>query len=184
MTQTTTATDTTPRWNLDASHSSLAFSVRHMMITNVRGEFQKISGTVLFDSKNPSSAKIDVSIDAGSINTREEKRDGHLKSADFFDVEKYPTITFVSERIAKKGEGYEAIGDLTIRGTTKEVTLAIEDVTAEHTDPWGGRRIGASAKAKVKRSDFGMTWNAAIEAGGVLVGDEITITADVSLVKA
>lgn len=184
MTTATTQTTAQPtRWTLDASHSSVGFSVRHMMITNVRGEFEKVSGEVVFDPKQIGSAKVSASIDVSSINTREPKRDEHLKSAEFFDAAAHPTITFASRAVRAKGEGYEVVGDLTIHGTTKEVTLTVEDVTAEHTDPWGQRRIGASAKTKVRRSDFGMTWNAALEAGGVLVGDEISIQIEVSLVK-
>ena len=183
-TSTTVQTSAQPtRWTLDASHSSVGFSVRHMMITNVRGEFEKLTGEVLFDPKQLGAAKVSASIDVASINTREPKRDEHLRSAEFFDAAAHPTITFASRAVRAKGEGYELVGDLTIRGTTKEVTLTVEDVTAEHTDPWGQRRIGASAKTKVRRSDFGMTWNAALEAGGVLVGDEISIQIEVSLVK-
>ncbi|UJR78572.1 YceI family protein [Sandaracinus amylolyticus] len=171
------------RWTLDASHSSVGFSVRHMMITNVRGEFQKVSGEVVFDPSKPEASKVSATIDVASINTREEKRDGHLRSADFFDAEKHPSMTFESKRVRRAGDGYEVVGDLTIRGTTREVTLTVDDVTAEHTDPWGNRRIGASARAKVRRSEFGMTWNSALEAGGVLVGDEISIVIEVSLIK-
>lgn len=177
------AATTAARWALDASHTSLGFSVRHMMITNVRGEFQKLSGEVVFDPKRPEAAKISVSVDVASINTREEKRDAHLRSADFFDAESHPTMTFVSKSVRRSGDGFEIVGDLTIRGTTHELTLAVDDVTAEHTDPWGQRRIGASAKGKIKRSAYGMTWNAALEAGGLLVGDDITIQIDASLVK-
>ena len=185
MTTSTTAQASTQptRWTLDASHSSVGFSVRHMMITNVRGEFEKLTGEVLFDPKQLGAAKVSASIDVASINTREPKRDEHLRSAEFFDAAAHPTITFASRAVRAKGDGYEIVGDLTIRGTTKEVALTVEDVTAEHTDPWGQRRIGASAKTKVRRSDFGMTWNAALEAGGVLVGDEISIQIEVSLVK-
>lgn len=177
-----TATQPT-RWTLDASHSSVGFSVRHMMITNVRGEFQKLAGDVVFDPSRPEASKVSATIDVASINTREEKRDAHLRSADFFDAEAHPNMTFESKQVRRAGDGYEVVGDLTIRGTTREVKLSVEDVTAEHTDPWGQRRIGATARAKVRRSDFGMTWNAALEAGGVLVGDEITISIEVSLVK-
>lgn len=189
MTTTTTAqsapqTSTEPtRWTLDASHSSVGFSVRHMMITNVRGEFQKIAGDVLFDPSRPEDSKVSATIDVASINTREQKRDEHLRSADFFDVGAHPQMTFVSKAVRRAGDGYEIVGDLTIRGTTREVTLSVDEVTAEHTDPWGQRRIGATAHAKVRRSEFGMTWNAALEAGGVLVGDEIKISIEVSLIK-
>ena len=172
-------------WNIDASHSSATFTVRHLMITNVRGEFQKLSGTATFDAANPAASKVEATIDVASINTREAQRDAHLKSADFFDVEKFPTITFASKSIAKKGDGELAIvGDLTIHGTTNEVTLSVDGPTAEHKDPWGNTRIGATATTKIKRSAFGITWNSAIEAGGVLVGDDVSITLDVSLVKA
>lgn len=185
---TTSATSTAPatalaRWTLDASHSSVGFSVRHMMITNVRGEFEAFSGEVVFDPQQPAAAKISASIDVASINTREEKRDGHLKSADFFDAEAHPLMTFVSRSVRAVKSGYEVVGDLTIRGTTREITLAVGDVTSEHVDPWGQRRIGASASTAIRRSDFGMTWNTALEAGGVLVSDEIKIVLDVSLVK-
>ena len=183
---TTSAPETTTqpaRWTLDASHSTVAFSVRHMMITNVRGEFRTLSGDVTFAPGQPEAATVRASIDAASIHTREEKRDAHLRGADFFDADAHPSITFASRVVSATAGGYDVVGDLTIRGTTREVTLSVEDVTAEHTDPWGQRRIGASAKTKIRRSDFGMTWNAALEAGGLLVGDEIAITIDVSLVK-
>ena len=184
----TTTTQTTPasqiaRWVVDASHTTVGFSVRHMMITNVRGEFGKVTGEVLFDPSRPEASKVSATVDVASINTREEKRDAHLRSADFFDVESHPQMSFESRSVRRSGDGYEVVGDLTIRGTTREVKLQVEDVTAEHTDPWGQRRIGASAKAKIRRSEFGMTWNAALEAGGMLVGDEVTILLDVSLVK-
>jgi polyisoprenoid-binding protein YceI len=180
---TTTSTPTLARWTVDASHTSVGFSVRHMMITNVRGEFQKLSGDVLHDPAKPELARISASIDVASLSTREEKRDAHLRSADFFDAEAHPAMTFESKRIQKRGDGLDVTGDLTIRGVTREVVLAVDDITAEHTDPWGQRRIGASAKAKIRRSDYGMTWNAALEAGGILVGDEVAIHIDVSLVK-
>ncbi len=147
-----------------------------MMISNVKGEFQKFTGEVVFDPKRPEATELTASIDVASINTREEKRDAHLRSADFFDVEKFPVMTFSSRQATRKGDDLEVTGDLTIHGTTRSVVLTVSDVTAEHVDPWGNVRIGASAKAKVRRSEFGMQWNAALEAGGVLVGDEITIT--------
>jgi polyisoprenoid-binding protein YceI len=182
-TETQTSSTKTTRWALDASHTSVGFSVRHMMITNVRGEFGAVAGEVVFDPKQPEATKITASVDVASINTREEKRDAHLKSEDFFDVEKHPKMTFASKRVKKTKDGFEVTGDLTIRGTTHEIALSVFDVTDENKDPWGNQRIGASAKAKIKRSDFGMKWNAALEAGGVLVGDEVTIHIDVSLVK-
>jgi polyisoprenoid-binding protein YceI len=171
------------RWTLDASHSSVAFSVRHMMITNVRGEFQKLAGDVAFDPKRPEEARLAVRIETASINTREEKRDAHLRSADFFDAARFPEITFVSRRVRRRGDGLEVLGDLTIRDTTREVVLTVDEITPEHADPWGSRRVGATARTKIRRSDFGITWNTALEAGGVLVGDEISIHIEVELVK-
>jgi polyisoprenoid-binding protein YceI len=183
-TVSTQQASTRATYTLDASHTSVTFSVRHLMISNVRGEFQKVSGSGSYDPSRPSATHIEATIDVASISTREPQRDAHLKSADFFDVEKYPTITFVSKRAsAKAGGDLEVVGDLTIHGTTREVTLAVADVTPEHKDPWGKTRIGATASTKIKRSDFGMTWNAALEAGGVLVGDEVKIQLEVELVK-
>jgi polyisoprenoid-binding protein YceI len=173
------------RWTIDASHSSVGFSVRHMMITNVRGEFSSFSGEVSYDSKKPEAATVSASIDVASLSTRDAKRDEHLRSADFFNAEAYPTLTFRSKRVARAGDDrLQVVGDLTIAGTTREVTLDVRDLTSPHTDPWGQRRIGAAARTKVRRSDFGMQWNAALEAGGVLVGDEVTIDIEVSLVAA
>lgn len=177
----TNATQT--RWTIDTSHSSVGFSVRHMMITNVRGEFKQFAGEVAFDAGDPGAASVNATVDIASIHTREDKRDEHLRSPDFFDAARFPAMTFASKRVVRAGDGYDLVGDLTIRDVTREVTLKVEDVTAEHTDPWGNRRIGASAKAKIRRSEFGITWNAALELGGVLVGDEVTIHIEVSLVK-
>ncbi len=181
--KTTNATGTA-RFDIDASHSNVGFSVRHMMITNVKGEFERFSGSISYDAKAPEASTIAVEVDVASINTKEEKRDAHLRSADFFDVEQHPKMSFTSKHVSRKGDDLEVLGDLSIRGTTREVKLLVSDITAEHTDPWGNKRIGASAKAKIRRSDYGMQWNAALEAGGVLVGDEITISIDVSLVRA
>ena len=183
-----TTTETQPtqaaaRFTVDPSHTTVGFSVRHMMITNVRGNFGKVEGSVTYDPANPEASKISATVDIASIDTREEKRDEHLRSADFFDAAAHPAMTFESRKITRKGDDLEVVGDLTIRGTTREVKLEVEDITAEHVDPWGNRRIGASAKGKIKRSDFGMVWNSALEAGGVLVGDEVKINIEVSLVK-
>jgi polyisoprenoid-binding protein YceI len=186
-TSTTTSTNTTPttatRWTLDAGHSAVGFSVRHLMITNVRGEFEKFRGDVTYDAAHPDATRITATIDVASLNTREAKRDADLKSPLFFDVEKHPEMTFVSKRARAVGEGnLEVTGDLTIRGTTHEVTLAVRD-TSTATDMRGNARIGATADTKIKRSDFGMTWNKALETGGVVVGDVVTITLELSLVK-
>jgi polyisoprenoid-binding protein YceI len=178
------STATAKRWQIDATHSSVGFSVRHMMITNVKGEFEKFEGEVSYDPTQPQATKVSASIDVSSITTREEKRDAHLRSADFFDAEQFPKITFQSRRTSRKGSTLEVEGKLSIHGTTRDVTLTVSDLTEEHADPWGNLRIGASAKTKVKRSDFGMQWNGAIEAGGVLVGDEVTIQIELSLVRS
>lgn len=170
-------------WNIDGSHSSVTFSVRHLMISNVKGEFQKVSGAVKWDAASPAASSVEVEIDMNSINTREDKRDAHLKSADFFDTEKFPKMTFRSTAVKASGDGAELTGDLTIRGVTRSVTLKVEGPTSEQKDPWGNTRVGASASTKIKRSDFGVTWNAALETGGVVVGDEVSIHVDVSLVK-
>src|SRR5882757_6027855 len=159
-TQTTT-TVTPATYVIDPAHSTADFRVRHLMISNVRGEFSGISGTVVFDPKNPANSKIEATIDATTINTREPQRDAHLKSADFFDVEKYPNLTFVSKSARSTAKDKLVIvGDLTIHGTTREVALEVTDITEEQKDPWGKTRIGATASTKIKRSDFGMTWNA------------------------
>ncbi len=171
------------RWVLDAAHSHMSFSVRHLMISNVRGEFQRASGEAIFDPQRPEASTIDVSIEVASINTREEKRDEHLRSADFFDVANYPAMTFVSKSVRRRGEGLEIVGDLSIRGTTREVTLAVEELTGVQGDPWGNQRVGASARTKIRRSDFGMQWNSALETGGVLVGDEVSIQLEVELIR-
>ena len=168
---------------IDPAHSAVHFSVRHMMLSNVRGEFTKLSGTVTFDPENAAAANVEATIDATSISTRDDQRDGHLKSADFLDVEKFPTITFKSKQI-KLGSGEAKVtGDLTIHGVTREITLDVEGPTSEVKDPWGKQRVGASATAKLSRKDFGLVWNAALETGGVMVGDEVKITIDVEAVR-
>ncbi|HET9100948.1 MAG TPA: YceI family protein, partial [Acidobacteriaceae bacterium] len=161
---------------IDPAHSSVHFSVRHLMVSNVRGEFAKISGTVKYDPEKPETSTVEATIDATSISTRDAQRDAHLKSADFLDVEKFPALTFRSKKIEVAAGGGKVTGDLTIHGVTREITLDVEGPTAEMKDPWGKQRIGASATAKLNRKDFGLTWNAALEAGGVMVGDEVKIT--------
>ena len=170
-------------YQIDPSHSSATFSIKHMMIAKVHGGFEKISGKLVFDASSPAKSEIEVSIETASINTREPARDTHLKSADFFDVEKYPTITFKSNLMEKAEGGAKVVGDLTIHGVTKQVTLDMESPTDEVKDPWGNMRIAVSGNTKIKRKDFGLTWNAALEAGGVLVGDEVSITLDVQFIK-
>lgn len=171
-------------YNIDPAHSSAHFKVRHLMISNVRGEFGKVSGTVLFDSQHPEASEITAEIDANSINTREPDRDAHLKSADFLDVTKYPTIRYHSRKVAATGQGtYRVTGDLTIHGVSREVVLKVNGLTPENKDPWGLMRRGAEATTKISRKDFGLTWNKALETGGVMVGDEVEITIEVELVK-
>jgi polyisoprenoid-binding protein YceI len=181
---TVTAPATTT-WNIDPAHSHAQFKVKHMMISNVKGEFTALTGTLKYDSENIANSLVEASIDASTINTREPQRDTHLKSADFFDVAKYPKLTFKSTRVAKKGEGeVEVAGDLTIHGVTRNVVFEVEDLTAPTKDPWGGTRIGLSATTKINRKEFGLGWNAALETGGIMVGEEVTITLDVEFVKA
>jgi polyisoprenoid-binding protein YceI len=172
-------------WNIDPAHSVAEFKVKHMMISNVKGAFPKVSGVLTFDESDLSKSSVQASIDVASIVTRDEQRDGHLKSADFFDVEKYPTMTFKSTKVTATGAGEGTVeGDLTIREVTKKVVFAVEGPTEPGKDPWGNTRIGVSATTKISRKDFGLVWNAALETGGVLVGDEVTITLDVQFVKA
>ena len=183
---TASATPTTAtRWTLDPGHSAVGFTVRHLMITNVRGEFERFRGTVTYDPRRPEATRIEAAIDVASLNTREGKRDADLRSALFFDAENHPEMTFVSKTARAAGEGnLEVTGDLTVRGTTHEVTLSVRDISAEQVDMRGNPRLGATASTKIKRSDFGMTWNKALETGGVVVGDVVTITLEASLIKA
>ncbi|WP_413585662.1 YceI family protein [Bdellovibrio sp. HCB274] len=175
---------TTTKWQIDSAHSSANFSIKHMMIAKVHGGFEKITGNLSLDSADITKSVVEATIEASSINTREAQRDAHLKSADFFDVEKFPVITFKSKKVEQSGEDeLKVTGDLTIRDVTKEVVLEVEGPSAEHTDPWGNTKIGLSAKTKIKRKDFGLNWNAALEAGGVLVGDDVTITLDIQFAK-
>lgn len=172
-------------YKIDPAHSSANFSVRHMMISNVRGAFSSVQGTVAFDPENPAATTIDAVIDTNSISTNEPQRDAHLKSPDFFHAEQHPAITFKSKSARAKGESeIDVTGDLTIHGVTKEVVLDVEGPTPEGKDPWGNTRMGASAKTKIKRSDFGLQWNAALETGGVLVGDDVKIDLEVSLIRS
>jgi polyisoprenoid-binding protein YceI len=171
-------------YQIDPAHSSAQFSIRHMMISNVRGEFPKLSGTIVYDPEHPEQSSVDVTIDVSSISTREAQRDTHLKSADFFDAEKFPTITFKNkEVVAHKNGDVKLKGDLTIRAVTREVVLDVEGPTPESKDPWGNQRIGASATTKINRKDFGLTWNSALETGGLLVGDEVKITLDIEAIR-
>lgn len=171
-------------WTIDPDHSSIGFKVRHLMISNVTGSFDKHTGTVVINDKDITKSRVEVSIDTNSINTNVQKRDEHLRSADFFDVDKYPVMTFVSKKVARAGhDKLEVTGDLTLHGITKQVVLDVEGPTRESKDPWGVIRKGAIATTKINRKDFGLIWNAALETGGVAVGDEITITLEIEMMK-
>ena len=175
----------TTTWNIDPTHSHAEFKVRHLMISNVKGSFPKISGALTLDGTDLTQSHVEASIDVASIETRDAQRDGHLKSADFFDVEKYPTMTFKSTKVTVTGADEGTVeGDLTIRNVTKPVVFKVEGPTPETKDPWGNMRAGAAATTKISRKEFGLTWNAALETGGVMIGDEVTITIEVEFVKA
>jgi polyisoprenoid-binding protein YceI len=179
--QTAVATPTT--WTIDPVHSSVEFAVRHLMITTVKGRFTDVQGTVVLDEEDPARSAAEIAIAVASIDTREAQRDAHLRSADFFEADRYPTITFRSTQLRDaSGDGFQLVGDLTLRGVTREVAL---DVTSEGRsgDPWGGSRAGFSATTKIKRSDYGLTWNQLLETGGLAVSDEVKITLDVQLLK-
>jgi polyisoprenoid-binding protein YceI len=171
-------------WQIDPAHSSAQFSVRHMAISTVRGAFSKVTGSVVFDDKDVSKSTVEVTIDANSVDTRVPDRDNDLRSEKFFDVTHYPSITFKSKRVAQVAPGkLKVTGDLTIRGTTKEVVLDVEGPTAPMKDPWGNTRNAATATTKINRQDFGVKWNATLDNGGVVVGDDVSIIIDVELVK-
>jgi polyisoprenoid-binding protein YceI len=170
-------------WRLDSAHSAAHFSVRHMMVSNVRGQLGKVSGTLRYDQSDPKTATVEATIDVTGIDTRNEKRDAHLKSPDFFDVAQFPSITFKSTKVEAAGDGkLRVTGDLTLHGVTKPVTLMVEGPTPPIKDARGSR-IGASATATISRKDFGMTWNRAIETGGFVVSDEVAITIDAELTQ-
>jgi polyisoprenoid-binding protein YceI len=171
-------------WKIDPAHAAAHFSVRHLMISNVRGEFTKVSGTAFIDPSDPSKSSVEVTIDATSLNTREPQRDEHLRSADFFHVANHPTLTFRSRRIQALGaEEHKITGDLTIRGNTKEVTFDVEGPTPAIKDPYGNTRVGITATTKISRKEFGLVWNALTETGGVMVGDEVKITIEAELIQ-
>ncbi|MGA9305800.1 MAG: YceI family protein [Candidatus Sulfotelmatobacter sp.] len=172
-------------WNIDPVHSTAQFKVKHMMISNVKGEFTAVTGKLELNNADITKSKIEASIDASSINTREPQRDAHLKSADFLDVEKFPVLTFKSTRVSKvKVDELSVEGNLTIHGVTRNVVFEVEGPSAPVKDPWGSTRIGISATTRIDRKDFGLSWNATLEAGGIMVGHEVTITLDVEFVKA
>jgi polyisoprenoid-binding protein YceI len=187
----TTATPTTTQqtavstWAIDPTHSVAEFKVKHMMISNVKGQFSGLSGTLERHEGDVTKSKVQVTIDAASVNTRDAQRDAHLKSADFFEVEKFPILSFKSMRIIPKNQDEHAMeGELTIHGVAHTVRFTVEGPTPPAKDPWGNTRIGVSATTKINRKDYGLIWNTALETGGILVGEEVTITLDLQFVKA
>jgi len=171
-------------WNIDPDHSSTGFKVRHLMVSNVKGTFGKVQGSVTIDDQDITKSSVNVTIDTASIDTGVAKRDTHLRSPDFLDVAKYPTMTFVSTKVAKNGNGLKVNGNLTLHGVTRPVVLDVHELSAESKDPWGNMRRGASATAKIDRKDYGLTWNKMLETGGVAVGDEVQIIIEVEMIKA
>jgi polyisoprenoid-binding protein YceI len=184
---TSAAQPTTSTWTIDPAHTHVEFSAKHMMITTVKGRFAGVRGTIVLDEAKPEQSTVEVELDAASLDTRADQRDQHLRSPDFLDVEKFPTVSFRSRRIenarANEGTSFRVLGDLTIHGVTRELTL---DATYEGRgrDPWGGERVSFSATGKIDRREFGLTWNAALEAGGVLVSNDIKISVEVQAVRA
>jgi len=185
MTTVATPAVAVTTWNIDSVHSSAQFKVKHMMISNVKGEFTTITGILKYDTENVANSYVEASIDATTISTRDAQRDAHLKGADFFDVEKYPALTFKSTRVSRKSdEELTVAGDLTIHGVTRSVVFEVEGPSAPTKDPWGNTRVGLSATTRINRKDFGLTWNAALETGGILVGEDVSITLDVQFIRA
>jgi polyisoprenoid-binding protein YceI len=183
---TATATpNSTITWKIDPAHSHAEFKVKHMMISNVKGGFSGLSGTLIEDTADPTRSRVEASIDVATISTGDQQRDTHLKSSDFFHHEQHPEMVFKSTKVEKKGDAeYAVTGDLTVHGVTKPVTFAVEGPSAPGKDPWGNTRIGLSATTKINRKDFGLNWNAALETGGILVGEDVQISVDVQFIKA
>jgi polyisoprenoid-binding protein YceI len=172
-------------WKIDPAHSSAEFKVKHMMISNVKGSIKGITGELTEHATDSSLSFIEATLDVSTLSTGDAQRDGHLKSADFLEAEKYPTITFKSTNVQPKGAGeYAVTGDLTLHGVTRPVTLAVEGPSQAHKDPWGNTRIGLEATTKINRKDFGLTWNSTLETGGILVGEEVHITIDLEFIKS
>lgn len=178
----TPAAGTRTTWKLDPSHTTVEFSAKHLMISTVKGRITDIEGTIYTDENNPRNSSVEATLKAASLDTRTDQRDQHLRSADFLDVEKYPEIKFRSTRIEGDRDSFKLTGDLTIRDVTKQITLDVEFEGAGK-DPWGGERVGFSAKGKIDRRDFGLTWNQALETGGVVVGNDIKISLEVEAIK-
>jgi polyisoprenoid-binding protein YceI len=176
---------TTSSWTIDPVHSIAEFRVKHLMISNVRGQFTGVTGKLTYDPADITKSSVEASIDVSTIDTRDPQRDTHLKSPDFFDVEKFPTMTFKSSRVTRKADGNVAVsGPLTIHGTTHEVEFTVEGPTPPVKDPWGSTRVGVQASTKIIRKDFGLNFNAALETGGVMVGEEVSLTLELEFVQA
>jgi len=185
MATTPTTSVATTTWKLDPAHSHAEFKVKHMMISNVRGSFSGLSGVLVEHATDATLSSIDASIDVSTITTGDEQRDGHLKGPEFFDIEKFPTMSFKSTKVQPNGDGgYSVTGDLTIHGQTRQQTFVVDGPSAPAKDPWGNTKIGLSATTKINRKDYGLNWNAALETGGILVGEDVTITLEVQFVKA
>jgi polyisoprenoid-binding protein YceI len=183
MSTATTAT-TAASYTIDPAHSGAGFKIRHLMIAYIRGGFSGVTGEVVFDPANPANSKVDATIDANTLHTHDEKRDGHVKGADFLDTANHPKITFVSTSVVPDGKNqWKVIGDLTLHGVTHPATLQVETSAAEAKDPWGNLRTGAEATTTIKRSDFGLKFNAPLETGGVMLSDEVHIHLDIELIK-
>jgi len=181
---TPTTAATAVAYTIDPAHSGAGFKIRHLMIAYIRGGFSSVTGDVIIDPANPANTKINASINAASLLTHDEKRDAHVKGADFLDAAKYPTITFVSKKVTSEGKNHwKVVGDLTLRGVTKEATLDVDSAGVESKDPWGNLRTGAEATTVIKRSDYGLTFNAPLETGGVMLSDEVHIHLDIELIK-
>ena len=171
-------------WQIDPDHSSFQFKVRHLTVSNVKGDFSKAKGVVTFDDQDITKMTVELTIDTASVNTGNAKRDEHLRSPDFFDVTQYPTITFTSKKVTRAGTNkLKVIGNLTIHGTTKEIAVDVDGPTPEVKDPWGNFRCGATGTANINRRDFGLAWNKALDSGGLVVGEEVNIYIEVELVR-
>lgn len=183
MSTATTATTATA-YSIDPAHSSVGFKIRHFMVAYIRGGFSGVTGDVIFDATNPSNTKVNATIDVTTLHTHDVKRDAHVKGADFLDAEKFPTMTFVSKKVTPSGKNqWSVTGDLTLHGVTKEVTLDVESAGVEAKDPWGNLRTGASAETTIKRGDFGLTFNAPLETGGFMLGEDVHVHMDIELIK-
>ncbi|MGA7106426.1 MAG: YceI family protein [Terracidiphilus sp.] len=185
MTATTATNSVVTTWNVDPAHSAAEFKVKHMMISNVKGKFSGINGVLKLDEADPTRSTVEATVPVSTLNTGDEQRDGHLKGAEFFEVEKFPTFSFKSTEVGRTAPGEHAVvGELTLHGVTRTVSFAVEGPSEPGKDPWGNTKIGLSATARINRKDFGLSWNAALESGGVLVGEDVTISLDIQFVKA